>query len=182
VNRAIALWSRMLSLFRKGTLPANPDGYETLSSSTPNLIGADQNAQAMGLGRLGVALALLQDGRAAGHWELSHPASNDLTSGAMTVRATRPSGTERPLFVVKSVTEAIALKSSGAFANDNAIVVHADDMWHRMVGGGASARRVRAAPGRTGHVGETHVSLGDLLARSGDGTTLQRRFVAEMIL
>ena len=182
VNRAITLWSRMLSLFRNGTLPANPDSYETLSSSTPNLIGADQNAQAMGLGRLGIALSLLQDGRAAGHWELSPPASNDLSSGAMSARATRQGAVDRPLFVVRSVTEAISLKSSGAFANDNAIVVHADDMWHRMVGGGASARRVRVAPGRIGHVGDTHVSVGDLLARSRDATTLQQQFVAEMML
>ena len=89
---------------------------------------------------------------------------------------------DRPLFVVKSATDAIALKSNGAFANDNAIVVHADDTWHRMVGGGASARRMRAAPGRTGRVGETHVSLGDLLARCGDAATLQQEFVAEMML
>lgn len=182
VNRAIALWSRMLSLFRSGALPANPDAYETLSTSTPQLIAADQNAQAMGLGRLGIALSLLQYGRAVGHWELRQPASNDLTSGAMTARASRPDGVDRPLFVVKSATDAIALKSNGAFANDNAIVVHADDTWHRMVGGGASARRMRAAPGRTGRVGETHVSLGDLLARCGDAAMLQQEFVAEMML
>jgi hypothetical protein len=100
----------------------------------------------------------------------------------MTARASRPDGVDRPLFVVKSATDAIALKSNGAFANDNAIVVHADDTWHRMVGNGASARRVRAAPGRTGRVGETHVSLGNLLVRCGDAATLQQEFVAEMML
>ena len=182
VNQAIALWSRMLSLFRSGVLPANADAYETLCNSTPNLIAADQNAQAMGLGRLGVALSLLQYGREAGLWKLSKPVSDDLTSGAMTACALRPDGTNRPLFVVKSATEAIELKCRGAFANDNAIVVHADDAWHQMVGGGSSARRVRAAPGRTGHVGETHVSLGDLLARCGDALSLQQEFVAEMML
>jgi hypothetical protein len=182
VTQAIRLWSRMLSLFRSGALPANPDSYETLSNSTLNLIAADQNAQAMGLGRFGVALSLLQHGRAAGLWKLRQSVSNDLTSGAITARASRPDGVDRPLFVVKSATEAIALKNNGAFANDNAIVVHADDTWHRMVGGGASARRVRASPGRTGHVGETHVSLGDLLTRCGDALTLQREFVAEMML
>ena len=182
VNRAIALWSRMLSLFRGGALPANSDAYETLSNSTPILIVADQNARAMGLGRLGVALSLLQYGREAGLWELRQPAANDLISGAMTARASRPGGMDRPLFVVKSATEAIALKSNGAFANDNAIVIHADNAWHQMVAGGASARRVRAAPGRTGRVGETHVSLGDLLARCGDAATLQQQFVAEMML
>jgi hypothetical protein len=35
VNRAIALWSRMRSLFRSGTLPANAYAYETLSNRHP---------------------------------------------------------------------------------------------------------------------------------------------------
>jgi hypothetical protein len=182
VNQAIALWSRMLSLFRSGALPANADAYEALSNSTPNLIAADQNVQAMGLGRLGIALSLLQYGRAKGLWELREPTSNDLTSGAITARALRPDGMDRPVFVVKSATDAIALKSQGAFAHDNAIVIHADDTWHQMVSGGASARRVRAAPGRTGHIGDTHVSLGNLLTRCGDATALQQEFVVEMML
>lgn len=182
VSQIIALWSRMLSLFRSGALPTNEEAYEALSQSTPNLIAADQNAQAMGLGRLGVALSLLQHGRATGLWELRQPVSNDLTSGAITARASRPDGIDRPVFVVKSATDAIALKSQGAFAHDNAIVVHADDTWHQMVRGRASSRRVRAAPGRTGHVGETHISLGDLLRRCDDAMALQREFVLEMML
>jgi hypothetical protein len=182
VNEAIALWSRMLSLFRRGALPSSPGAYEALSSSTPLLLAADQNAQSMGLGRMGIALSLLQDGRQAGLWELRRPVSNDLTSGAMTARALRSGGMDRPLFMVKSATEAISLKSYGAFANDNAIVIHADNAWRQMAGAGVSARRVRVAPGRTGHIGETHVSLGDLLARCGDAATLQREFVAEMMI
>ena len=181
VNKAIAVWSRILSLFRNGVLPANADAYETLTNSTPKLIATDQNAQATGLGRLGVALSLLQYGRLARLWELRVPVSNDLTSGAMTARALRPDGTDRPLFIVKSATEAIALKNHMAFANDNAIVIHADDTWRQM-SGSASARRVRAAPGRTGHVGETHVSLGDLLMRCGDAAALELEFVAEIML
>lgn len=182
INQAIAQWSRMLSLFRSGAIPSNPDAYETLSSSTPSLIVADQNAQAMGLGRLGIALSLLQYGRAAGHWEIRQRASNDLTSGAMTARASRPSGVDRPLFLVKSATEAIALKSNGDFASNNAIVIHTDDAWHHMVAGGASPRRIRAAPGRIGRVGETHVSLGDLLTRCSDAATLQQEFVEALML
>lgn len=181
-NRSIGLWSRMLSIYRSGVLPVNPDAYETLSSFTPNLIAADQNAQAMGLGRLGVALSLLQHGREAGLWELHPPASNDLASGVMTARPSRPGGIDRPLFLVKSATEAIALKSQGAFANDNAIIVHADDAWHQMVGGGATSRRVRGAPGRTGRIQDTHVSLGNLLSRCADAPTLQQEFVAGIML
>jgi len=182
LNRSIALWSRMLSLFRGGALPANPDAYEAISNSTLKLIAADHNVQATGLGRLGVALSLLQYGRSAGLWELREPAANDLASGAITARALRPDGTDRALFIVKSATEAIALKSNGAFANDDVIVVHADDVWHKLAGGGASARRVSVAPGRTGSVTATHVSLGDLLARCSDAVTLQQEFVSEMML
>lgn len=181
VNTAIGLWSRALSLFRIGAIPSNPEAYETLTHSTPNLIATDHNAQATGLGRLGIALSLLQYGRQAGLWELRVPVSIDLTWGAMTARALRTDGTDRPLFVVKSATEAITLKSQGAFANDNAIVVHADDTWRQM-SGGMSARRMRAGPGRTGHVGETHVSVVDLLTRCGDIVTLQQEFVVEMML
>jgi len=182
VDEAISIWSRMLSLFRCGALPSSPGGYETLCSSTPNLIAADQNAQSMGLGRLGIALSLLQNGRQIKLWDLRQPISNDLTAGAMTARALRPDGVDRPLFLVKSATEAIALKSDGAFANDNAIIIHGDNSWRHMMGGGISARRMRVAPGRTGFIGETHVSLGDLLARCGDAVSLQREFVAEMML
>lgn len=182
VNEAIALWSRMLSLFRCGALPSNPEAYETLSSSTPNLLAADQNAQGMGLGFLGIALSLLQNGRQAGLWELRKPESNALTSGAFITRALRPDGIDRPFFVVKSATEAIGLKSRGAFANDNAIVVHADTAWHQMVESGTTARRVRSAPGRTGIIGETHVSLGNLLTRCEDAGTLQQEFIAEIML
>lgn len=181
-NEGIRLWSRMLSIFRRGALPADPNAYETLSNSTPNLLPADQNTLAMGLGALGVILALLQLGRAAGHWDLTPPSDDTLLAGAMTARPNRPGGTGRPVFLVKSAADAIALQSNGAFANDNAIVVHADDTWHRMVGTGASARRVKAPPGRTGRVGNTHVSIADLLGRSTDAAGLQSAFVAEMML
>lgn len=181
VDAAISLWSRMLCLFRTGALPANANGYETLTSSTLNLLNADQNALAMGLGHLGLALSLLNDGRDAGHWTLSKPASNNITSGVLTARSTRADGVDRPVFVVKSATEAIALQRSGAFANDNAIVIHADDAWG-FADGTKTARRVRAAPGRTGYVGETHIGLSALVADSDNIPALQQRFASEMIL
>lgn len=182
VNRAVRQWSRMLSLFRSGRLPSSADAYETLSNSTLNLIATDQNAKAMGLGRLGVALSLLQYGRETGLWDIYKPADEDLKSGAISACALRPDGINRPIFVVKSATEAIALKMNGGFADNNPIILHADDAWYQMGGNGGSARRVRAAPGRTGRVGETHVSLGNLLANCGDAATLQQEFVKEMML
>lgn len=181
-NHGIALWSRVLSIFRSGALPPNPEAYETLSASSPELIGADPNAQAMGLGRFSIMLALLQHGRAAGQWELSPPLAGSVDSGALSAKSSRAGASARPLFLVKSATDAIVLQNSGAFVDDKAIVIHADDTWHRMVGSGVSSRRVRVAPGRTGHVGTTHVSLGDLLRRSDTVAALKEQFVAEMIL
>jgi len=181
VNQAIALWSRSMSIFRRGALPGNAEAYEVLCSARPNLMPADPNIVESGLGKFGIAMALLQNGRAVGLWELRGPLTNELSAGAMTARALRPDGKHRPIFLVRSATEAIALESQGAFANDNAIIVHGDDVWHQL-GGGTSARRVRVAPGRTGHVRATHVSLGALLDRCPDAATLQQEFVAEVML
>ena len=182
VNATIAAWSRLLSLFRRGALPNDPATYEALSSSPPNMLAADQNAQATGLGRLGFAIAMLQHGRAHGDWELSLPDNAELASGALKARAPRPSAIDRPIFLVKSATEAVLLHKNGAFANDNAIVVHGDDTWQQMVGNQASARQPRAAPGRTGRRGTTHVSIEELLRRSDTSAALQQAFVAEMMI
>ena len=183
-NAAISSWSRLLSLFRGGTLAADLEAYEVVSSSVPNNLAADQNAQANGLGRLGVALSLLQHGRAAALWELAPTAALDATAGALTARGNWPGAPDRPLFLVKSATQAIRLKRNGAFANDNAIVVHADDAWHRMAGGGAGTgvRCPRGAPGRTGRIRTTHVSLGSLIETCDDADAVKGRFVAEMAL
>lgn len=181
-DAAITAWSRLLSLFRRGMLPANTEVYEVLTNSVPDALGADYNAQATGLGRLGVALSLLQHGRVAGLWELTPPAAPDATGGALLARGNWADAPVRPMFIVKSATEAIALERNGAFANDNAIVVHADDAWHRISGGGTPARRPRGAPGRTGRVRTTHVSLGMLIEVSGDAEVLKKQFVSEMTL
>ncbi|UIJ47122.1 SIR2 family protein [Sphingomonas cannabina] len=178
----IALWSRLLSIFRTGALPAAPDAYEALSALPPYLVAGDANAQAMGLGRLAVGLALLQHGITTGHWTLDAPAGPEPGAGALRATATHPGAVERPVFLVKSATDAIALQSQGAFVNDNAIVVHGDDAWHRMVSATGSARRVRSAPGRTGHVGTTHISLGYLVEQCDNVDALQQAFVSELIL
>ena len=181
---AIASWSRLLSLFRRGALPASAEVYEVVSNSAPDYLEADQNARSNGLGRLGVALALLQHGRATGLWELAQAKAPETTAGALTARGNWRGAPERPLFLVKSATEAIALERSGAFANDRAIVVHADDAWHRIPGGskGTGVRHPGGAPGRTGRVQTTHVSLGMLIEACDNADALKDRFVAETTL
>ena len=183
-NAAIASWSRLLSLFRRGALAADPDVYEVVSGSVPDNLQADHNAQANGLGRLGVVLSLLQHGRTAGLWELAPAAAPDARAGALTARGNWVGAPERPLFLVKSATQAIELERNGAFANDNAIVVHADDTWHRMNGGGTGSgvRRPRGAPGRIGRVRTTHVSLGRLIETCDDADAVKEQYVAVMAL
>jgi len=186
VTHAIMYWSRLITMFRSGSLPANSELYETLTSATPNFIVTDQNAQAMKLGRLGLALSLLNSGKESGNWSLDLPAGNEVYHGAITVRATHLHGVDRPLFIVKSASEAISLTTKGAFSKPGAIIIHADDTWEKMIRGssrtGHSARRVRSAPGRTGHLHETHISLGNLLERSADKQVLEAEFSKEMML
>ena len=181
---AISLWSRLLSLFRRGSLPTNADAYEIVSNSVPDNLETDPNARSNGLGCLGVALALLQHGRAAKLWELAPARGPEATAGALTARGNWRGAPERPLFLVKSATEAIALERNGAFANDKAIVVHGDNAWHRISGGNKSTgiRRPRSAPGRTGRIQTTHVSLGSLIEACDDADALKDRFVAETTL
>ena len=183
-NVAISSWTRLLSLFRRGALPASAEAYEVTSSSVPNELEADHNARANGLGRLGVSLSLLQHGQIAGLWELFPAAAPEATGGALTARGHWPGAPQRPLFLVKSATEAIALERNGAFADNKAIVVHADNAWHHIAGSGpgVTARRPRSAPGRIGRVRTTHVSLGNLLEACDDSDVLKARFVAETTL
>lgn len=173
----IRLWSRLLSMFRSGALPISNDTYQTLSPLNLPLLATDPNALSNGLGQLAVALAMLQHG--AGRWTIAAPETDDVSSGCATARGSRPGAPARPLFIVKSAGEAIALQQCGAFANDNAVVIHADDTWHRM---GASPRRVSGAPGRTGSAATIHVSVADLIGRSSDAGELHDAFAAEMIL
>ena len=97
-NAAIASWSRLLSLFRRGVLPANSEAYEVVSRSVPNTLEADHNAQTSGLGRLGVALSLLQHGRAAQLWELAPAAAPEAMAGSLTARGNWQGAPGRPLY------------------------------------------------------------------------------------
>ena len=181
-NSAIASWSRILSIFRTGALPTLPEAYEVLTTSALEQLAVDQNARASCLGHLAIGLSLLQHGRTAAHWELSPPATSELSSGSLTAKASWPGATERTLFFVKGAGEAIALEKYGAFTDDNAIVVHADDAWLRMAGDRSTARRPRNAPGRTGRVGTRHVSLSNLVERCGNIDDLKQLFLSEVTL
>jgi hypothetical protein len=182
VNAAVAFWSRILSIFRSGKVPANSTAYEVLSPYVPATVQMDANAVAAGLGNLGLILASLQNGKTNGTWELKLPADAKLTSGAFTARSNRIDATDRPVFVVKTATEAIALQKLGAFASNNAVVIHGDDTWQSLIGKKRSARTPSSPPGRKGVVETTHVSFGAILTRVTDALALQQLLAAEMML
>ena len=137
---------------------------------------------AAGLGRLGLILASLMNGKTSGAWELEAPAAGSVEFGAFTVRANRTGATNRPLFVVQSAREAIALQKFGAFSQPNAVVIHGDETWEALIAQKRSARKPTTAPGRTGHVETSHVSFAAILSRVTDALALQQEFAAEMML
>jgi hypothetical protein len=181
VNVGIATWSKIVSVFRSGTAPSSPDCYEYISATNLNTLQGDPNVQAVGLGKLGIALSLLQQGQAENMWVIGPPTGPDITHGALTGRANRVGADDRPIFIVRSAAEAIILMRDGAFSSGQAVVIHGDDGWHTL-SGGTSPRQVSAAPGRTGTVSTTHVSLGMLLAQATDVLGLQQEFAAGVLL
>jgi hypothetical protein len=181
VNAGIAIWSRIVSIFRTGLVPASPDSYEFISAASLGALQGDPNAQAVGLGRLGIALSLLQQGQAENTWLIGPPVGPDLTSGVLTGRANRIDADDRAIFIVRSATEAVLLLRDGAFSSGQAVVIHGDDVWHTFAGV-TSARQVSTAPGRTGMVSTTHVSLGMLLSQATDIVGLHQQFAAGVML
>jgi hypothetical protein len=170
-----------MSVFRAGTLQRDPAAYEPVSPSPPAMLAADQNAQASNLGHLAVSLALLEHGRSVGQWSLTPPAKDDLSAGVASLQADRPDAPVRPVFLVKSVSEAIRLESNGAYANDNALVIHSDDTWHRTMVA-RSSRSPGSAPGRTGTLEPSHVSIGNMLETFSDIDGLRATFAADVLL
>lgn len=178
-GEAIALWSRLLALFRTGKLAQGPGLYQVLTGGPVGAVAQDQNAQAAGLGELGIGLALLQRGVDDGLWTLGPPENHHIASGAICALASWDGATPRPIFFARSAQMVIALEKGGAFANDNAVVIHADDAWHEMQEANVvdSPRSISRSPGRTGMIGTQHVSLARVIAAEATADGLAGRFV-----
>jgi hypothetical protein len=183
-ERAIGLWSRVVSLFRTGHLPERAEAYEVLSSSPVSGIAQDQNARIACFGELGIVLSLLQQGQDDGRWTLLSPTNDALASGAISAKGTRDGAQDRPIFFVRTAGVAIALQKSGAFVDANSVVIHADDAWHEMQGDsiGEGPRKMSRAPGRTGIFAAHHVSLARLLETELTSASLAKNFVSGLSL
>jgi len=181
---AIAHWSRLLALFRTGKLAHGPGLYQVLTGGPVGGIAQDQNARAAGLGELGIGLSLLQRGVEDGLWTIKPAVDDAIVSGAVSALANWDGATPRPIFFARSAQMVITLEKGGAFANDNAIVIHADDAWHEMQETNIvdSPRSISRSPGRTGTIGTQHVSLARLITTEATADGLAARFVREASL
>lgn len=181
---AITLWSRLLALFRTGKLPSGPGLYQELTSGPVGGIAQDQNARALGLGELGIGLSLLQRGVDDGLWTIVPPEDDAVVGGAFGVLASWNGANTRPIYFANSARTVITLEKGGAFANDNAIVLHADDAWHEMQEANIveSPRSISRSPGRTGTIGTQHVSLKRLIEAEATANGLAAHFVREASL
>jgi hypothetical protein len=184
-NRAIAAWSRLVQLFRDGALSPS-DAYEAISPSTAAHVANDMNARAVGYGDLAILLTLLEHGRSVNNWRLTAPNHAEITGGSVLATGQYPGAVSRTIFLVRSAREALELRKAGAFANDDVIVIHGDDMWQLLPSesdtGENSARMRSKAPGRTGRPKTHHVSLKRMIDSETNLAGLQRRFTVEVTL
>ncbi|RWI36073.1 SIR2 family protein [Mesorhizobium sp.] len=182
-THAIAVWSRMISLFRNGHLPAKPDAYEVISTTPVGQLAGDMNVRAAGFGEMAIALSLLEHGQNAKLWELRPPVETALGAGAIVSTGSWPGAPSRAIFLARSAGVALDLQKHGAFANENTVVIHADNVWQQMFPNNVDSARVRSRPpGRTGKVGTRHVSIAQMLDTEADFTSLKTRFVNEVTL
>lgn len=177
-SHALTVWPRLLSLFRRGMLP-NSGAYEPVSATSLAQIAGDEIAHDSNLGKLALGLCLLNRGRAEDIWSFSVVESEEIEGGSFSVKGTWEGAQARPVFIVKSVTEAICLEKDGAFESEGAIVLHSDDLWPQLRPEGASARTPRSSPGRTSSVRTSHISLEQLVQNSEGVDSLSAEFVQE---
>src|SRR5690606_35988870 len=104
------------------------------------------------LGDFAIALSLSGRGQDDAIWTLVAWQNEPLAQGAICAEGNWEGASVRPVFVVKSAAEAIALEKSGALSDNNAIVIHSDAVWSEMLEQRGESRRIGAAPGRTGRV------------------------------
>ncbi|MBW8640408.1 SIR2 family protein [Hoeflea sp. WL0058] len=182
VVQAIATWSRIVAIFRTGTLPPIDDSYERISSSSLKHIQTDANAKAARLGDLAIALSLLRHGQISGLWSLSTLSKEPLARGAIAAKGSWEQADVRPMFMVKGAAEALTLNKAGVLTDNSAIVIHADDTWSRMVEIRGGSRRVGAAPGRIGRIYPQHVSMQKIIEDNESMDAMMKALVSEMPL
>jgi hypothetical protein len=170
-DQAHLTWPRLLSLYRKGSVPNSAGTYEAISATSLSQLPGDQLARDSHLGQLALTLCLVNYGRTQGLWTLLPAQSEEIAGGSFSVNGTWDGAEPRPVFIIKSVSEAILLEEDGAFQGEGAIVVHADNLWPQLRRGGGSVRSPRSSPGRNASVTKPQIAY----RRAGDLSGMQAR-------
>jgi SIR2-like domain len=184
LNAFIVLWSRGISLFRRGDIPApGPQHYEPISLLSVEEMAGDPNVDQSGLPEFAIGLALIGRGNALGRWTLSMPAGLGVEHGIFQATGVWTTAQPAQIYFVSSAAAALELLKRGVITHGNDIIFHSDDAWKQMMeNGGAGRRSPTAASGRTGRPSARHVSIRQLVQAAPDLAFLSQRFEEEMTL
>lgn len=173
--KALAWAGRATSFFRDGKELETAMGvYTPLSINSVAKTLADPTVASSGLPQLALGLALINRGKAAGHWHLSLGDPANVKAGA--VRVAGPVRSAEIFFAANAQAAARLVATGYASEDDEAIILHSHEVPPR------AARNPTAAPGRTLRQGRREFSLAALAHGEADLDRLMQRFKGEMAI
>lgn len=177
-HSSIAVWSRLISLFRNGTIPSDVNQYMEISRSSLSNVLADGNATSSGFGELAFGLSLFGNGLLESIWQVNLPNTHEVKDGAFTCLGKRAGAKTTKVFFVKSANVALELKKQGSLLDPNSVVIHSDDTWSKLssLSSTVSARGPGSRVGRDGHYETRHVSLKELIDTNSSFDEISRLF------
>lgn len=172
VARLIGVTNLALSIFRVGRLSSSDYGrYAPISDSPVTQSIHNPNFPAKQFGRLGVTLALIGRGLAAGHWSTSPGDSKDPGGGVVRLvtnhRDTR-------VFFVKDAASAVSLEMDDSFENDGPMLIVVADEEPRF-----STRSPRPRFGRDGRVSAGRFNVASAIVDAASVDELYEAFKLE---
>lgn len=171
--RVLKFCTRTLCLFRQGAEPEfGSPRYRAISQTPIHQLATDALLPGTGLPGLGVGLALLGLGEDLGLWTIQEPDLAVTRPGVLRMTA---DGSTTEVFLASDAESVSNLIREGLLdSTDPAILIHSREVGPRM------ARNPSGVYGRSGDPELREVSLGELLAASGDVDELLTRFREEI--
>jgi SIR2-like domain len=165
--------TRTLCLFREGAEPElGSPRYRAISQTPTHQLATEALLPGTGLPGLGLGLALLGLGEDLGLWTIQEP---DLTATRPGVLHVTADGSTTEVFLASDAEAVSNLIRDGLLdSTDPAILIHSREVGPRM------ARNPTGVYGRSGDPEMREVSLGEILAASGDVDELLTRFREEI--
>lgn len=165
--------ARTLCLFREGAEPElGSPRYRAISQTPTHQLATDALLPGTGLPELGLGLALLGLGEELGLWTIQEPDLAATRPGVLRVTA---DGSTSQVFLASDAEAVSNLIREGLLdSTDPAILIHSREVGPRIV------RNPAGVYGRSGEPVMREVSLGEILAASGDVDEFLTRFREEI--